>query len=61
MNAKKRGRPKMLKDERKGTRINFRLTVNMRNSLERVAKREGKKLSAYIEDILKKIIESEGD
>lgn len=61
MKAKKRGRPKISKAERKGTRINFRLTVNMRKSLESAAKREGKKLSAYIEDVLKKIVESEGD
>jgi uncharacterized protein (DUF1778 family) len=58
MKAKKRGRPKMLESERRGTRINFRLTSDMRKSLEKAAKREGKKLSAYIEDILKNHIEN---
>ena len=55
------GRPPIDKTIRKSTRINFRLTSDMRKHLEKAAKQEGKKLSTYIEDILKKAIESKGD
>lgn len=51
------GRPTIPKRQRRNKRITFRVTAALRKALNKRAKREKKKLGAYIADVLQNEIE----
>jgi predicted HicB family RNase H-like nuclease len=53
----KMGRPKIPKEQRRSERITFRVTAVLRKALNKQARREKKKLGAYIADVLENKIE----
>lgn len=57
MKRKKMGRPPLPKSQRKSVRLSFRMTDALHSTVSRVAKSQGKSVSAYILDIVEDAVE----